>query len=77
MIVIYEQEKTYLKKSINDAKDTIIALYGEKLGKEAIYDLRHERIGASWRRNGGPLIRVVDKEKADWIREKETAIDMM
>lgn len=28
-------------------------------------------------RNGGPLVQVVTSEKAEWIREKETAIGMM
>ncbi len=46
--------------------------------KSEAYDtVKNAREGASYRKNGGPLVRVVSKEKAAEIREKETAIGMM
>lgn len=77
MIIIFDQNKTYIKNNLREASELIKTIYGEKLGLEAIKALNNECIGSSWRKNGGPLIQIVNKEKANWIREKETAIDMM
>ena len=35
MIIIYDQDKTYIYNNLSDAKEMIIALYGVKLGLEA------------------------------------------
>ncbi len=77
MIVIYTQDKTYIKKDADAAKDILVSVYGDKLGVEAYTAVAGARNGASYRKNGGPLVQVVAKAKADWIREKETAIGMM
>ena len=48
----------------------LFSVYGEKLGTEAYDTVKNAREGASYRKNGGPLVRVVSKEKAAEIREK-------
>ena len=77
MIVIYTQEKTYLRKDADAAKAVLASVYGEKLGAEAYTAVKNAREGSSYRKNGGPLVRVMTKEQAAEIREKETAIGMM
>lgn len=77
MIVIYTQEKTYIKNDADAAKSDLLDIYGEKLGEEAYRTVNKARIGTAFRKNGGPLVRVVSKEDAAEIREKETAIGMM
>ena len=53
------------------------SVYGEKLGAEANNAVKNAREGASYRKNGGLLVRVVSKEETAEIREKETAIGMI
>ncbi len=77
MIVIYTQERTYIRRDSNDARSIHLDVYGEKLGEEAYRTVNKARIGMAYRKNGGPLVRVVTKEKAAEIQEKETAIGMM
>jgi hypothetical protein len=77
MIVIYMQDKTFIRNDADTAKNVLLSIYGEKLGTEAYDTVKNAREGASYRKNGGPLVRVVSKEKAAEIREKETAIGMM
>ena len=77
MIVIYTQNNTIIKNSLDAAKDDIVRLYGEKLGAEAYTRLKNERIGDSYRKSGGPLIKVVTKEQAKTIFEKESSIGMI
>lgn len=77
MIVIYTQEKTYIKEDINQAQSILIDVYGKKLGEEAYITLANAPIGASYRKHGGPLIKVVDAQEASFIRKKETEAGMM
>lgn len=77
MIVIYDQDKTYLRTSADAAKDILLSVYGDKLGTEAYKAVDRAPVGTSYRKNGGPLVQVVDKQKAEWLREKEMAIGMM
>ena len=77
MIVIYDQDGTWIHNNADEAKDTLLEVYGEKFGQEAYKYLQHAPMGSSFRRNGGPLVQVVDKEKAAWIRGKEAAIGML
>lgn len=77
MIIIYTQDKTYIRNNADDAKDTLVSVYGEKLGTEAYAAVKDAREGATFRRHGGPLVQVVDNESAELIREKESAIGMM
>lgn len=77
MIVIYTQEETYIRKDADAAKGVLMSIYGEKLGAEAYSAVKDAREGKSYRKNGGPLIRVVTKEQAAVICKKETAIGMM
>lgn len=72
MIVIYTQDETIIRKDADAAKKDLIDLYGAKLGEEAYAAVKDARVGASYRKNGGPLVRVVTKEQAAEIREKET-----
>lgn len=44
---------------------------------EAYVAVKDARNGTTYRKNGGPLIRVVTEEEAVKIREKEAAIGMM
>jgi len=74
MIVIYTQDNTIIKKDADAAKGDLISLYGEKLGAEAYAAVKNGRIGAAYRKYGGPLIKVVSKEDAEQIRVKEDTI---
>ena len=60
----------FLEKDADAAKKDIIFVYGEKLGTKTYVAVKNAREGASYRKNGGPLVQVVSHEKADWIREK-------
>ena len=77
MIVIYSQDGTFISKDADAAKGVLTSVYGEKLGAEAYCAVKSAREGTSYRKNGGPLVRVVTKEQAAEIRENETAIGMM
>lgn len=77
MIVIYTQAGTYIRNDADAAKQILTSVYGEKLGEEAYAAVKNGREGTSYRKYGGPLVRVVTKEQADVIREKETAIGMI
>ncbi len=77
MIVVYTQDATFIKKDPDVARDMIISIYGEKLGSEAYMALKNARPGTSWRKNGGPLLRVVTEKEADEIRKKEMTIGMI
>ena len=77
MIVIYTQDKTYIRNNAAAARSILLDIYGEKLGEEAYHAVNKARIGTAFRKNGGPLVRVVSKENADGIREKEIAVGMM
>ena len=77
MIVIYTQDKTYIRNNAAAARSILLDIYGEKLGEEAYHTGNKARIGTAFRKNGGPLVQVVSKESAAEIREKEIAIGMM
>lgn len=77
MIVIYSQDKTYIEENIENAKNILVEIYGIKLGSEAYSKLVNASIGTSYRKNGGPLVEVIDKEKAEWIKKKETQLGLM
>ena len=77
MIVIYTQDNTIIRENADSARKDLIDLYGEKLGTEAYAAVKNGRIGASYRKYGGPLVKVVSSEDAAWIREKETAAGTM
>ena len=77
MIIIYTQDKTYIRNDADAAKDVLNEVYGEKLGKEAYSTVKDARAGMSYRKNGGPLVWVVTEEEAAVIREKEKAVGMM
>ena len=71
MIVIYTQENTIIRENADAARGDLISLYGEKLGAEAYAAVRNGRNGATYRKYGGPLVKVVSKEDAKSIRDKE------
>lgn len=77
MIVIYTQDETYIRNDADTAKAILTSVYGEKLGEEAYAAVKDAREGTSYRKYGGPLVRVVTKEQATEIHEKETVIGMM
>ena len=77
MIVIYTQDRTYISREGEDAKKTLISVYGNKLGSEAYEAVFRAPYGSTFRKNGGPLVQVVNKEEAEKIREKEKSIDMV
>ena len=77
MIIIYDQDKTYIYSSLSDAKEMIIALYGVKLGPEACAKLVKGRPGTVYRRYGGPRIEIVSDADAERIRSKEAAAGML
>ena len=47
------------------AKNDLISLYGKKLRTEAYQAIKSECIGASFRKHGGPLIRVISETDAE------------
>ena len=77
MIIIYDQDKTYIYSSLSDAKEMIIALYGVKLGPEACAKLVKGRPGTVYRRYGGPRIEIVSDAGAERIRVREAAAGML
>ncbi len=77
MVVIYDQNKTYIKQDAIDAKTILVSIYGEKLGLEAYTAVKNGRNGTSYRKNGGPLIRVVSEQEGIEIQRKEAAIGML
>lgn len=77
MIVIYTQDKTYIRNNAEDAKSVLFSAYGAKLGAEAFDTVRGSRIGTAYQKYGGPLVRVVTKEQAADIYEKEKSIGMI
>ena len=77
MIIVYTQDKTYFCKDGNEAKDILAYVYGDKLGTEAYNFVDKAPLGTTYRKNGGPLVRIVTKEQAEKIREKEKAIGML
>lgn len=77
MIIIYTQDVTYIKENTDAAKDIRCSVYGDKLGKEAYNAVNKSRIGASCRKNDGPLVQFVSNEKAAVIPEKKIAIGMI
>lgn len=62
MIVIYTQDETFIRKDAAFAGSVLITVYGEKLGEEAYVAVKNGRIGASYRKNGGPLVRVITEK---------------
>ena len=77
MIVIYTHDNTIIKDNADAARGDLINLYGEKLGAEAYVAVKNARIGATFRKYGGPLVKVVGTEDAKAIHKKETEIGMM
>ena len=77
MLVIYSQDKTYIRDDLDSAKETIIGLYGSKLGLEAVENLKGAREGYSFRKNGGPLIKVVSNDFAREIEKKESELGLL
>ena len=77
MIIIYDQDKTYIYSSLSDAKEMIIALYGVKLGPEACAKLVKGRPGTVYRRYGGPRIEIASDADAERIRVREAAAGML
>ena len=47
------------------------------MGREAYETVKGARVGVSYRKNGGPLVRVVSPEMATEIQRKETAVGLM
>ncbi len=74
MILIYGQDETIIRNNADAAKNDLIRLYGEKLGLEAYAVVKNGRIGAVYRKYGGPLVRVVSSKEAEVISEKEKQI---
>ena len=77
MIAIFTQDETIIKNDADTAKGDLVRVYGEKLGTEAYKAVKGGRIGAAYRKYGGPLVKVVSKEEAELIREREVKIGMI
>ena len=77
MVVIFSQDRTWIHNNADDAKATLLELYGNKLGIEAFNRIQHAPEGTTYRQSGGPLVQVVNKEKAAWIRDKESTLGML
>ena len=77
MIVIFTQDNTIIRENADAARGDLISLYGEKLGEEAYSIVKNGRVGAAYRKYGGPLVKVVDENMSECIRQKEIAVGMM
>ena len=77
MIIIYTQDNTIIRNDADAAKGDLIRLYGEKLRVEAYDTVRNGRIGAAYRKYGGPLVKVISREDAEVIRKKEIEVGMV
>jgi len=77
MIVIYGQDGTYLFNSLEEGKETIISLYGAKLGREACAALSRGRTGTVYRMYGGPRVEIVSEAAAERIRAREKAAGIL
>ncbi len=77
MIVIYTLDNTIIREDAEVAERDLINLYGEILGAEAYAVVKSGRAGAAYRKYGGPLVKVVDKEDAELIYTKERSIGMI
>lgn len=77
MIVIFTQDETFIRENADAAKNILETLYGEKLGREAYRAVYKAPAGTAYRKNGGPLVQVVTKEKATEIWKKEVAVGMV
>ena len=77
MIVIYTQDNTIIRKDADAAREDLVSIYGEKLGAEAYAAVKNARIGAVYRKYGGPLVKVVSEEDVGKIRDKEGKIGML
>lgn len=77
MIVIYSQEQTYIEVDALSAKPILIELYGKKLGTEAYEEMKNANEGTTYRKHGGPLIKMVSDSEAKMIGEKEAKIGML
>lgn len=77
MIVIYTQENTYIKKDAESSRDILITIYGKKFGEEAYSVIKDAVEGASYRKNGGPLVQVISKDTAEKIYKKENELGML
>lgn len=77
MIVIYDVEETIITEDGESARNELIRVYGEKLGKQAYEVVKDSKPGMHFRANGGPLVSVVSEEDAEWIWEKEREIGMI
>ncbi len=55
MIVIYTQDKTYIRNNAAAARNILLDIYGEKLGKEAYHAVNKARIGTASEKMGGRL----------------------
>lgn len=77
MIVIYAQDEAFIRENAEDAKSTLISTYGNKFGNEAYFLMKNAQVGTTYRKNGGPLVRCVNKNTADQIRKKEFEIGML
>ena len=71
MVVIYTQDFTKVFKTLEDARDCIFDVYGEKIGTETYKAVAR---GKSFRQYGGALIENVTAERARWIIEKERTL---
>ena len=77
MIVIYTQDETIIKDNADAAKRDLLSVYGEKLGEEAYKAVKNGRIGAAYRKYGGPLVCVVSPADIERVRTMETKIGML
>ena len=77
IIVVYTQDRTYICQEGDDIRKTLISVYGEKLGNEAFHAVSKAPYGSMYRKDGGPLVQVVDNDMAEKIREKERSNGMM
>ena len=77
MIIIYSQDETIVRADVMAARDDMIRIYGKKLGEKAFATLKAAPVGTSYRKNGGPLIRLVSDDDAEKIISKEESIGML
>jgi hypothetical protein len=71
MIWIFRDNKNQVFDTLEDAKEAILSLCGDAVGKEAIDALTGGSIGTFFRKGDSPLIKIVSRETGNYIRLRE------
>lgn len=66
MIIIYTQDKTFIRDDADAARSVLLAAYGEKLGEDAYAIVKNSRTGVTCHRPY--ILRICPTEEEDFNR---------